>query len=692
MSTPRPSDRFPAFWAAWSVTLLLIVTFEAIRWANPETRTENLTGWLCGPNADWLPFLPIFLAGLMFWKGGGASRQPSAISYQPEHPVGQTILSASSSASQPSTLNPQRFSTHLLNAIISLLLGALATGIAAWTGWKMQDLPPAYHDEYSYLFQALTFLDGRTSYPSFESMPQLFDQMHVLNEGRFASRYFPGAGAWFAAFHDFGSIWGLWIAQGIVAVAASVVAGEIAGRTARIIAGLAVVFSPGLVLFSQLYLAHLPTLVGLSLFLVAIIRLRSQCVEGRIGRHALIAAFFAGLGLAFAMLCRPMTAAGVGLPFGVWLFDWLLRKRVADFSEIGGAAQPKPSGTEPVGASDGRVSAHGAIVSGPLDPAERSGSRAEDGQMCPSYGGETLRSRLLVILFMGVPILAGMGIQLVYNLSITGQALLSPYQLYTDIYTPRHGYGFNNVVRGEQHLGPKVLDHYDRWAENLTLPLAVQKMGIRVVASGRWTLGLVTLAFVVVLLVWNWKRWSGDLRLIVASIASLHLVHLPYWFEGIMGWHYVFESAPLWAIVLGVVTTDFARQCRETGHGALRWWWGGVLLTSLATAWFTVSPLWPGRLPVGLTEVRFSRNKYADLANHLQEQIKGRAIVFIRPDPSDRHIDYVYNTPRLDAPILRARAPQTEAELQQAIALFPDRTPWLFDVVSGELRQLDRVQ
>ena len=289
---------------------------------------------------------------------------------------------------------------------------------------------------------------------------------------------------------------------------------------------------------------------------------------------------------------------------------------------------------------------------------------------------------------MALPLLAGVGLQLAYNHSITGKALVSPYQLYTDIYTPRHVYGFNNVERGEQHLGPKVLDHYDRWAENLTLPLALKKMGIRLVASGRWTLGLVPLTFVVMLLVWNWRRWSGNLKLIVASIVSLHVVHLPYWFEGIMGWHYVFESAPLWAIALGVVTADFAKNCRETGHGALRWWWAGVLLTSLATGWLTVPPLWPGRMPVGLAELHYPRQKYADLNVLLEQRIEGRAIVFIRPDPSDRHIDYVYNRPPLDSSILRARAPATEADLQRAIHLFPDRTPWLYDAASGELQRL----
>jgi len=669
MSQTSQSNRFPSFWAAWSVTMLLIVGFEAVRWANPESRADALSGWLCGRDADWLPFLPIFLLGLVIWKGGkglgprgrgpaGSGHQPSANSHPTENIVEQVGPSAFP-APQPSTLNPPRFTSRFVDSLLSLLLGALALGVAAWTGWEMRDLPPAYHDEYSYLFQALTFLDCRTSYPSFEAMPQLFDQMHVLNEGRFASRYFPGAGVWFAAFHAIGSICGVWIAQGIVAVGASIVAGEIAGRGARVIAGLAVACGPGLCLFSQLYLAHLPTLVGLSVFLVFMLRLyrlcktaKLTCIEPASGYRleAYFSSGMAGLGLSYAMLCRPMTAAGVGLPFGVWLF-W----------RCGLGPRGQGRGLEKKAAD-------------PPTPALRPLSL----------------SSLLLLLSMGLPILAGMAVQLAYNQSITGNALLSPYQLYTDLYTPRHGYGFHNVERGEQQLGPKVLDHYDRWAENLTLPLALNKMGIRIVASGRWTLGLVPLVFVVVWVVWNWRRWSGELQLVVASIVSLHLVHLPYWFEGIMGWHYVFESAPLWAIVLGVVTTDLARQCRETGHGGLRWWWGGVLLTSFATAWFTVPPLWPGRLPMGLAEIRYARDKYARVAVQLHQQITDRSILFIRPDPADRHIDFVDNTPRLDAAILRARAPASDAELQRAIGLFPDRTPWLFDAASGQLRRLHR--
>jgi hypothetical protein len=289
---------------------------------------------------------------------------------------------------------------------------------------------------------------------------------------------------------------------------------------------------------------------------------------------------------------------------------------------------------------------------------------------------------------MAIPILAGIGLQLIYNKSITGRALTSPYQLYTDIYTPRHVYGFHNVTRGEQHLGPKVLDRYDRWAENLTLPLALKKMGIRMVASGRWTVGLVPLICVVAMLICRWRSWNSDLKLIVASIASLHLAHLPYWFEGIMGWHYVFESAPLWGIVLGVVTTDFARWAREAGFSALRVWWGAMLLTSLGVSWISVPALWTGRMERGLGEVAFSRMRYERFDQLILDQVTAPAIVLIRHNPVEEHIDYVNNLPQLEGPILKARAPEKEFDLRRAAGMFPDREAWLFDVASGKLRKL----
>jgi hypothetical protein len=168
------------------------------------------------------------------------------------------------------------------------------------------------------------------------------------------------------------------------------------------------------------------------------------------------------------MLCRPMTAAGFGLPFGLWFFWRLVRLAV-------------------------RSTANDAGTSARLQSAAG----------------------------LGGPIVLGLILLFFYNRAIPGNGLLSPYQLYTDTYTPRHVYGFNNVVRGEQRLGPRVMENYDRWAENLSPKLAVKNEVERLASSARWTLGLIPLAMagVVFLIAMFWRvelRW----KLINASVPT----------------------------------------------------------------------------------------------------------------------------------------------------------------------------
>ncbi len=202
-----------------------------------------------------------------------------------------------------------------------------STEVGAKPAMRFGDLPPAYHDEFSYTLQAKTFLAGRLSFPSDPHLPELFDQMHVLNEGRFASRYFPGVGMWIAPFLAMGHpYWGQWLAGGLAAFFVFWAGRELAGNRVGLAAGLLTALSPGMVLFSNLLLSHEPTMAALALFLFAFVRFM------RTGRAS--DAFWAGCGLSFAMLCRPMTAAGFGLPFGLW-FAWRL---------VGQAASlPKPT-------------------------------------------------------------------------------------------------------------------------------------------------------------------------------------------------------------------------------------------------------------------------------------------------------------------------------------------------------------
>ncbi|HIC64854.1 MAG TPA: hypothetical protein EYO87_02400, partial [Paracoccus sp.] len=169
------------------------------------------------------------------------------------------------------------------------------------------ELPPAYHDEYSYLFQARTLIDGRLSYPSHPRLPRLFDQMHVLNEGRFASRYFPGVGAWIAPFLAIGHpSQGHWLAGAIAAMAIFGAGRELAGNGTGLLAGVLAATSPGMAVFSNLLLSHHPTLAGLSVFLYLFLVMQRNGCAG--------CAAASGVGLALAMLCRPLTAAAVALP------------------------------------------------------------------------------------------------------------------------------------------------------------------------------------------------------------------------------------------------------------------------------------------------------------------------------------------------------------------------------------------
>lgn len=619
--TSTPDNR-PA-WAAsvstgcWPLVCVYLAALvwaallEFPRWATAESREESLSGWLCGLEADVLPFLPWIALAPLVWFG---SRQ-------------RIRSSAAKGLLRWLNQDVRDGSSDTVAWLAAILIGVTGFGAGVLLAARTAALPPAYHDEYSYLFQAQTFAAGRLSFPSFEPRRELFDQMHVLNEGRFASRYFPGNGLWLLPFLVAGKLHLSGAAAlGIVCFCMFWTGRELGGNGVGLLAGIMTAVSPGILLFSTTLLAHLPTLAGLSIFLIAMLRGMRLQTGGWL--------FVAGCGLSFAMLCRPMTAAGFALPWGVWFARWWL-----------------------------------------VAPATFA-------------GGPTRSARTVSAMCLATPLVLGMGMMLAYNHAVTGSATTSPYQLYTDIYTPRHVYGFNNVVRGEQKLGPKVLENYDRWAENLTPELAVRNVQRRLVTSSRGTLslfvvGLSTIALLVFI-------HAGDARwgLVAASIVSLHAAHVPYWFEGIMGWHYVFESAPLWLLLIAEATRRICVALGNAGRPAVRWCWHGLLVSAVAVNCLTIVPLWPSRLRRGLAELDFPRRKYAEAAALFTDATQGRpSIVFIVPDPDDRHMDYVTNDPALEGPILRARV-SNEQEAEAAATLFPRRDAWVFDAKANLLRSI----
>ena len=186
---------------------------------------------------------------------------------------------------------------------------AIAVLATAGFGWNVRNLPHAYHDEYSYLFQARTFLAGRLCLPA-PPLPHCFDQMHVLTEGVYASRYFPGTGLWLAPFVAAGvPILGWWLLNGLIAGFCALIGRDFSPITGYL-AGVTVATAPGMIALGNLLLSPSPTMLGMVVFLWSFPR----AVSNSTWRWPLLA----GLAIGYAFLCRPLTAVGLGFPFALY--------------------------------------------------------------------------------------------------------------------------------------------------------------------------------------------------------------------------------------------------------------------------------------------------------------------------------------------------------------------------------------
>ncbi|MDZ4684205.1 MAG: hypothetical protein SH850_03895 [Planctomycetaceae bacterium] len=552
----------------------------------------------------------------------------------------------------------------------TVAIAALAWTMCWVTGQQLSGLPPAYHDEYSYLFQTQSILHGRWTWPGHPTHPELFDQMHVLNEGRMASRYYPGTGFWLAPWLAMGQPYaGQWCAGAIAAALVYWIGRELGGRRAGWFAGIAFAVAPGPALFGNLLLAHHPTLLALMLFLFGMTRAQRTFAGTDFT--------MAGIGLACAMLCRPATAAGFALPQGVWCVVQLLKS----------LAPSPPSSGERVGVR-GRA-LPGVSENNPNDESvsERS---APSPDPSPPKTGEGGPNRIApMLLGLGLPLLVGLAVMLSYNRVVTGNWTTSPYQLYTDIYTPRHVFGLNNVLRGEQHLGPKVLDDYDRWAENLTPPLAWVNTLNRLIISGLWTLDLPLLAITAVLSLVSAITLRDRSAWLLASIVSLHAMHWPYWYVGIMGWHYVFETAPLWCLLFGVLSSRLIGQWWADRRVLLPAWWCGLLVIAWLGMYVPVSETWPARWVNGVASIRYPRRQHAEFRRWLKQRIGDEpALVLVDAGAQNPHLDLVVNDAGLSGPLLLGRYRPGQTNLDEVAAAFPDRVVY---VVRWEQRELERV-
>jgi hypothetical protein len=609
----RPSRH--AAVAAWLAAVLLLLAGEYWGFGEKEFRFSFATpiDWLLAADADLLFYLGLLIAGPLIWRFH--NRQPSAVSVSAGPKSGwlDRLIAPFAEQCRGSWARGVAFSA--LVASVSLATSAFVAG-------RIGNLPPAYHDEYSYLFQAKTFLAGRVSYPSHEGA-RLFDQMHVLNEGRFASRYFPGAGIWMAPFVAIGHpVYGHWLAGALCAAIFFWCGRELSGDGVGLLAGLLIALAPGQALFSNILVAHHPTLAGLSLFVYGFLRMTRG--------GGLLWPVACGAGLCFAALCRPMTAAGTALPFGIYLGYWALR-------------------------------------SAPVDRA----------------------ARLRQTVCLAIPLALGGCLMFLYNREITGSGWQTPYSAYTDIYTPRHVYGFNNVERGGRRAGPRVIDSYDRWASNLTPPLAIENLRRRWLASWTWTLGIVPLGISAVAGIACWSRLSAAARLILLSIISLHAVHVPYWFAGMENYHYVFESGVLWCLWCALATGEMLRVWQAEGRALISLWWIGLLAGSAVMNWSLSGGVWSAPLEQGIGRLLYPRQLYAQFARQVASRVQpGPALVLVNADPADVHINYVVNDPDLRGSVLFGRYLPDEVPIDDVRRIFPERRLFIYHAKEARFEEI----
>jgi hypothetical protein len=504
------------------------------------------------------------------------------------------------------------------------------------------ELPPAYHDEYSYLLQARTFRAGRWSWPPPPAQAELFHQFHVLNEPVVASRYFPWTGLWVAAFVQLPwPIVGHWFAHAVATAFFSLCLLRHLPVRWFLFAGGLIAVSPGIVVFSNLLLSHQPTLMALSIFLWAF--------DGLMLRGGRGFAVTAGVALAVAMLGRPMTAAGFALPFGCWLTVRVIcdrRHRQGDLQQ----------------------------------PA----SRSHRGSLAITLGTLGL---------VGVPLLAGVCVIGWQNHSITGSWTKTPYQVYTARYTPRHRYGFNNADGVPEAEGPAAVRAYDRWASNLTPGKALSNIGRRLLASLQWSLAVVPLLLGLLMSIAATGR-SPDGRFVVlvgCSVLSLHAVHLPYWYDGIMHWHYVFETGPLLIVLAVFGWRSFCSELaiRMTQRRSMLWI-AVLVCVGLMPGWLDVSWAWgDSKISQAVSEQAFSRVRFAYFNELLRDnRLQSPALILVNEQGADPQLSYIINPPDLQGPALVCRYPDLPEQLSSLRTTFSDRAFYLFDPSSLTLRPL----
>ena len=174
---------------------------------------------------------------------------------------------------------------------------------------------------------------------------------------------------------------------------------------------------------------------------------------------------------------------------------------------------------------------------------------------------------------------------------------------------------------------------------------------------------------------------------------TLHAVHFPYWYDGIMHWHYVFETAPLLILLatFGLRAAHWTLQSR-LGSGLSTLWLTSLILASLLPNWVDADTFWgPSRVTTAFREQAYSRVRFEYFRRlTMSEQVQHPALVLVDERGTNPQLSYIVNPPDLSGDIIVCRLPEDAAIIDELEKAFPGHHLYTFIPESFQLGVVKR--
>jgi hypothetical protein len=499
---------------------------------------------------------------------------------------------------------------RLAVVLVGLLAFVGSAGLTVFLGVPA----PMGHDEFSYLLAADTFAHGRLTNPT-HPLWEHFESPHVIHQPTYASKYPPGQGMILAVGELFGHpIVGVWLSMGLACAAICwMLQGWLPPRWA-LFGGLLAVSQ--LVFFGRAHAIGALAYWSQSYWGGAVAAcggallfgaLRRLVRQPRVG-HAVMM----GLGLLLLANSRPFEGLVVSLPAAAVLLGWMLSR----------------------------------------------------------HGPPWRISLTRVVLPLGLAAVVIAGTAVVYNLRVTGDPLLMPYELHERQYgvapiflwqPPRPEPTYNHVALRDCHIGWE-LDWYLK--QQSLLGWALMSVG-KAKLFIKFFLGSAVMMFPWIALGWVLRNGWMRLALLTCGLLAVALIQVTFAFP-----HY---EAPITCLIF-VLAVQGMRQVRL-------WSWRGQPLGRFIIDAVPVVCL--ATLAVSFWGMRDS-DPNADHQRRAEMQARlsrdgGKHLVVVRYGEKSSYDCWVYNAADIDgSPVVWAREMDREHN-RRLLAYFHDRRVWLLD-------------